>query len=161
MEASATDILLRPIKKISLSGGNVLRAIKASDPGFAGFGEAYFSYIHHLAIKAWKLHTRYTVNFVIPLGKVEIMVYKDGAKGIPAEGYPKKIILSEEEEHYQCLTIPPGIWYGFKGLAKPTSLIFSLLNGEHTQEEQRDLSVEEFPYPCKIEHDESILKTQV
>lgn len=141
------DILIRSLKRISLVNGDVLRAVKASDEGFAGFGEAYFSYVHKDIIKAWKLHKQYTANFICPFGKVKVVLYKEDKPGMLAEGFPQEIVLSEDQNQYQCLTILPGIWYGFKGLNDPSSLIFSLLNGEHSLDEQQSASLEEFPYP--------------
>ena len=146
MDMNQTDVMLRSIKRIPLTNGDVLRAIKASDSGFSGFGEAYFSYIHNRAIKAWKLHKRYTANFICPFGKVKVMVYKEISPGVAAAEYPKEFILSDTDEQYQCITIPPGIWYGFEGLSNPTSLIFSLLNGEHDQNEQLSLNFDAFTF---------------
>lgn len=145
MDVIETEVLFRPMKRIALPAGDVLHGIKKSDTGFESFGEAYFSYIHHQAIKAWKLHTRYTVNFVCPLGKVKVVFYKD-----QDDDYPKEILLSEEAEHYGRVTVPPGIWYGFQGLGKNTNLIFSFLNGEHSLDEQLSQAVNAIPYTWNI-----------
>lgn len=146
MQTIEGEIILRPLKRIPVSAGDVLHGVKMTDEGFFGFGEAYFSYIHHNVIKAWRQHTQYTANLICPLGQIKIMLYKEISKGKLANNYPKTFILSDQADQYHCLTIPPGIWYGFKGLAAPTNLIFSLLNGKHSPDEQRSLSPEAFPY---------------
>lgn len=153
MDVVEAEILFRPMKRIALPNGDVLRAIKATDTGFAGFGETYFSYIHYQTIKAWKLHKRHTANFICPMGKVKLVIYKEHSRGNPVKGYPKEIILSDDPEQYHCVTIPPGIWYGFAGLGKPTNLIFSLLNGEHSLDEQLSADVDTFPYTWNVNHD--------
>ena len=43
-----------PLKKISNPLGDVWHAIKSSDSEYAGFGEAYFSFIEKGKIKGWK-----------------------------------------------------------------------------------------------------------
>ena len=37
------EVVLTPLKIIENPAGNILHAMKASDQGYAGFGEAYFS----------------------------------------------------------------------------------------------------------------------
>lgn len=142
----ASNVLLSPSKRISLPSGDVLRGIKKTDAGFIGFGEAYFSYIHENEIKAWKLHKRYTANYTCPLGKIKIVTLPPLASGQPDFAHPQEFILSDEGSNYQRLTIPPGVWYGFKGLAQPSSLIFSLLSGEHSPDEQESFALQQNSY---------------
>ena len=51
------EVVLTPLKIIENPAGNILHAMKASDQGYAGFGEAYFSTVNHSAVKGWKKHT--------------------------------------------------------------------------------------------------------
>ena len=51
---SVDQILVTPLEQIPLKGGDVLHAMKRTDPGFVDFGEAYFSLIDIDAVKAWK-----------------------------------------------------------------------------------------------------------
>ncbi len=141
-----SHVLLSPSKRISLPSGDVLRGVKTTDAGFIGFGEAYFSYIHYQEVKAWKLHKRYTANYTCPLGQIKIVILKSLASGQPDFADAQEFILSEESSNYQRLTIPPGVWYGFKGLAQPSSLIFSLLSGEHSPDEQESFDFQQSAY---------------
>ena len=70
---SLKDILVTPLKKIPTLGGDVMHALRASDNGFNGFGESYFSWIEEGAIKAWKFHKSMTLNLVVPLGEVRFV----------------------------------------------------------------------------------------
>ena len=47
-------ITLTPLKQIFNPKGNIFHALKKSDIGFNGFGEAYFSTINQNEIKGWK-----------------------------------------------------------------------------------------------------------
>ncbi len=67
------QIQVTQLKRISVIGGDVLHALKCTDTGFQGFGEAYFSMAEAGAVKAWKLHRRMTLNLVVPVGEVRFV----------------------------------------------------------------------------------------
>ena len=69
--SDVNEIILTDLKKIDTNGGNVLHYLKSTDEGFNQFGEVYFSWINKNAIKAWKKHTKMTLNLVVPFGKVK------------------------------------------------------------------------------------------
>ena len=48
-------VLLTPLKQIYHPKGNVFHGMKKSDPGFSGFGEAYFSTINFGDTKIWNI----------------------------------------------------------------------------------------------------------
>ena len=135
---SLDQIRVTPLARIQTVGGDVLHAMKQSDTGFAGFGEAYFSWVAHGAVKAWKRHTRMTMNLVVPVGGVRfVFVADDGAT------------LREEvlgEERYARLTVPPGIWFGFQGLVKPQSLVLNLGSIPHFPLEVERRAASEIEY---------------
>ena len=60
--SNVSQILVTPLSRLHVKGGDVLHAIKRTDPGYIDFGEAYFSIIESNAIKAWKRHLRMTLN---------------------------------------------------------------------------------------------------
>ena len=142
MGAVALDeIRVTPLRRIPVEGGDVLHAIKASDPGFLAFGEAYFSIVHSGAVKAWKLHSRMTLNLVVPAGEVRFVFIAEDQRSSREE--------TIGEKNYARLTVPPGIWFGFQGLARPYSLILNVADLAHQPEEVIRKSMEEFPYDWK------------
>lgn len=102
-------ILVHSLKRIPVSGGDVMHAMKLSDIGYNGFGEAYFSLVNKGVVKAWKLHSRMTLNLIVPVGEVKFVFVS------PEE--PRKF-RSEiiGNSNYARLTVPPGLWFGFSGL---------------------------------------------
>lgn len=120
------QILVTPLKRIPLKGGDVLHGMKCSDPGYVEFGEAYFSIIEAGAVKAWKRHLRMTLNFVVPIGSVHF-VFMDGTGAIREE--------MAGVDHYVRLTVPPGIWFGFRGLCAPYSMLMNIADIPHDPEE--------------------------
>ena len=90
------EIILTDLKKISTNGGNVLHYLKSTDEGFNKFGEVYFSWINKNSIKAWKKHTKMTLNLVVPLGKVKFVFQK------PRDWKPMVFICPETMYKYNC-----------------------------------------------------------
>lgn len=125
-KVTINEIISTPLKRIPVFGGDVLHAMKKSDAGFSGFGESYFSQVESGVIKAWKKHLKMTLNLIVPIGRVRF-VFKDN------DGLFREEIIGDD--NYVRLTIPPGIWFGFKGDFENTSLILNIANIEHSPEE--------------------------
>ena len=136
---SLDNILVTPLKRIPTVGGDVLHAIKNSDSGFNGFGEVYFSWIEQGAIKAWKCHQRMTLNLVVPMGEVSFVFHLTNQKN----NFRTENI---GEERYVRLTVPPGIWFGFRGRGSGQSLLMNLADMAHDPDEILRETTSEFIY---------------
>ena len=136
-------VLLAPLKIIAHPQGNIFHGLKNSDPGYCGFGEAYFSAVHADQVKAWKKHLRMTLNLVVPSGAVKFVLFDD-RPGSRSKGYYEEQILSSE--NYQRLTVPPGIWFGFKGMSSGLNLILNVADLPHDPEEVLRAEPSAFPY---------------
>ena len=112
-------------KVIKLSEGNVLRVLRKDEVKRWSFAEAYFSKIKFGKVKAWKRHLKMTINIAVPKGKVKFVFYSN----------KKFRSISIGEKNYCRLTIPPKVWFGFKGMSKSESIILSLTNIKHTPKE--------------------------
>ena len=132
-------ILVTPLKCIPTSGGEVMHALKKKDHCFKGFGEAYFSWIDYKAIKAWKCHQRMTLNLIVPLGMVRFVFYLSEQKN-------NSRVEDIGEERYARLTIPPGFWFGFQGIASGRSLLMNVADIEHDPDEVLRKPVSNFLY---------------
>ena len=127
---------LKTLQQIPVQGGNVFHVLKASDPEFEKFGEAYFSLIDSGVVKAWKRHTRMTLNLVVPKGEVRFVLAK-------ANKFESVII---GENSYHLLTIFPGVWFGFQGLSSDTSLVLNLASIEHDVTEVERCEASDFDF---------------
>ena len=87
-------VLLTPLMKISHSKGDVYHAMKKSDNGYAGFGEAYFSMVKQGEIKGWNRHKRMTLNLIVPIGKVVFVLYDDREKSKSKGNFLSVILTS-------------------------------------------------------------------
>ncbi len=128
---------LTPLKQIFHPKGDVFHAMKASDPGFAGFGEAYFTTVHHGLIKGWKRHARMQMNLIVPVGSVCFHVHDD------ASGKTTQFVLGAE--NYARLTVPAGYWMAFEGMGTELNLVCNLASIEHDPEEARNVPLETYP----------------
>lgn len=146
------QVLLTPQKIVPVTGGDVLHALRCGGEGFAGFGEAYFSQVKPGVTKAWKRHRMMTLNLVVPVGRVAIAV-------VDAEACRGRV-YDLGYESYARLTIPPGLWVGFRGLAAETSLMLNVANIEHDPGEADRLPESAFgfswsamPFPSGMDQD--------
>jgi len=144
MSVGAVDaVCVTPLKRIATPGGDVLHALKASDPGFRRFGEAYFSWVTPGAVKAWKCHLRMTLNLVVPVGLVRFAFCGKDSQGV----FRTETV---GESRYVRLTVPPGIWFGFQGMGETPSLLMNLADIEHDPDEVLRKSLSEFEYDWNV-----------
>ncbi len=139
---------LTPLRVISTPGGDVWHGMKQTDPGYVGFGEAYFSTIAHRAIKPWKRHLRMTLNLVVPQGEIRF-VLRDERTDSTSFGQTQSVCLSRAH-NYQRLTVPPGVWMAFQGLAAPFSIALNIADLLHDPEEVERRPLEAFSYNWEI-----------
>lgn len=132
------NILITSLPRIPTAGGDVMHALKQSDIGYNGFGEAYFSWVVRGAVKAWKRHTRMTMNIVVPVGLVRFVFAIDGSDEFRVEDIGV--------DRYVRFTIPPGIWFGFQGISTSQSLVLNIANISHDPNEVERLGLSEINY---------------
>ena len=128
-------ITLTPLKQITHPKGDIYHAMKASDNGFSGFGEAYFSTVNKSDIKGWKKHNEMTLNLIIVMGEVEFVVHN----GI--DFFNVKL----SKDNYQRLTVKPGLWVAFRGLSNENMLL-NLASIEHDPNESEGVDLYAFDY---------------
>jgi len=125
-----------PLQRIDTDGGEVLKALRSDEEGFAGVAEAYFSRVDPGSIRAWKLHTEMTVNVVVPSGHAHFVIATDA-------GFETHDLGPGHE--YGRLTIQPGNWFGFKG-GDEGALILNLANILHRPDEGQNRPLDAFDY---------------
>ncbi len=134
------DVFFRPLKMISVAGGDVFHGLKQSDDSFSGFGEAYFSFVQKDAVKGWKRHRLMRCNLIVPVGLVVFnCITPDGTHSIYRIG-------PEAPGSYGRLTIPPGHWFAFGGLASPQSCILNISDIPHDPDESEQKPIGESPW---------------
>lgn len=136
-------VIVTQLKQIYHPKGDVFHAMKCMDPGFAGFGEAYFSSIASGQTKAWKRHSRMTLNLVCIVGKIHFILYDDRVKSDSFGKFMEITLSPEKPDSYLRLTVPPGVWMAFVGISSNKSVLLNLANIPHDPEEQVNIPPEE------------------
>jgi dTDP-4-dehydrorhamnose 3,5-epimerase len=124
-------VLRTPLRRIPVDRGDVMHAIRGSAPGFAGFGEAYFSSVHGGAVKGWKRHNRMTMNLVVAAGRVRFVIHDDGADVGDGAAFQAFELSPDTDADYARLTVPPGYWVAFTGVGDGLNLILNVASMEH------------------------------
>lgn len=135
------QVVITPLRRIQVQGGDVLHGMKSTDPGYLNFGEVYFSFIEEGAIKAWKRHLLMTLNLVVPLGEIAYAFFDE-----------KGTIREERvsESRYVRITVPPGIWFGFKGLHSPYSIVMNVADMVHDPTEVERKTLNQIQYDWEV-----------
>jgi dTDP-4-dehydrorhamnose 3,5-epimerase len=136
-------VQLTPLKRITHPKGDILHALKRSAPGYAGFGEAYFSSVLPGEVKGWKRHRRVTLNLVVPVGCIRFVLHDQRPESATC-GRFEEVRLSPA--HYARLTVTPGLWLAFAAAHEGTSLLLNIANEEHDPAEADNLELAAFAY---------------
>ena len=134
------NVVITQLNIIDAPGGNIMHAIKKTSVGYAGFEEAYFSQIDKGTIKAWKRHKKMTLNLVVPVGKIKFVIFDDRNK----EGQFQEITISRD--NYCRITVPPMVWFGFKGVSKGSSILLNIANMMHNTKEVERKNIKDIEF---------------
>lgn len=137
-------VLLTPLRRVEHPKGDIYHAMKASAPGYAGFGEAYFSTIRGGLVKGWKRHNRLALNLVVPVGRIQFVVH-DSREASPTRGAFGSALLGPSGS-YARLTVPAGLWVAFRGL-DDWNLLLNIIAEEHNPAEADNIELDSIPYP--------------
>lgn len=138
-------IHVRPLEVISDNRGRVMHMVRRDAPFFTVFGEVYFSVVNPSIVKAWKRHLRMTQRLAVPVGRIRLVAFDD-REDSSTRGRVQ--ILEMGEDDYKLVQVPPGLWYGFAGIARAPSLIANCTDLPHdpAEAEARPLDDPRIPY---------------
>ena len=137
-------VTLYELQQITVKNGDIFHALKSTDAGYAGFGEAYFSQIQPGTIKGWKKHIRLRLNIIVPAGKIKFVIYDD-RKYSSTFGQFEEYTLSPSG-NYKRLVLEPGLWMAFMGLDNTTSILLDIIPEPHDPNEAKNLPLDSIPY---------------
>jgi len=129
------------LKVIDGADGAVMQGLKRSESTYSGFGEAYFSTVGKHRVKAWRRHHEMVMNLVVPVGRVGFVLI-DTRDDSPTLNGREIYILSPD--NYFRLTIPPLIWFGFKGLNDGINMVMNIASIEHNPVERDSIPASKF-----------------
>jgi dTDP-4-dehydrorhamnose 3,5-epimerase len=123
------QINIFPLKRITMSWGDVLHAYKSGDQGLNNFGEVYFSWVKIGSVRDWKCHKRMTMNLVVPVGNVRFAFIEGDLSN--SEYRLEEIGV----DRYARLRVAPGIWFSFRSVGSSDGLLVNFADMAHDQTE--------------------------
>ena len=115
------------LQKVKNKKGEILKAFNKNNLNLNGIKEVYFSWVKNKNVKVWKYHKKMSLNIVVAYGRVKFVFYDEKRK--------RFFNITIGENNYKRLTVSPKIWFGFKGLNSPRSLILNCANQMHKKNE--------------------------
>lgn len=144
-------IVQTPLKQIHDDRGKVMHMMRVTDPDFEQFGEVYFSWIYPYVVKAWHKHTSMTMHYAVPVGGIQVVLFDDREKS-PTKGELNTFYMNAE--NYYRLTIPKGLWYGFKTVGTTSAMIVNCTDIPHDPNESVRIPFNDskIPHRWEINH---------
>jgi len=138
-------IKITPLRQILDERGKVMHMLRADAEHFIAFGEIYFSTVDHGVVKGWQQHTKMHLNYAVISGKIKLVLFDD-RKESPSHGEIQEFFMGPD--NYFLLTVPPFIWYGFKGLSTEPAIIANCATIPHEQGEavKKATTTPDIPY---------------
>ena len=144
-------VVITPLRQIIDERGKIMHFMRADDPGFDRFGEVYLSQVNPGAIKAWHLHRVLNLNYVCVIGRIKMVIY-DARDDSPTNGELMEVFIGPE--NYQRVSVPHGVWNGFKGISLEPALVANCATIPHDPGEitRLDPFAKTIPYDWAIRH---------
>lgn len=144
-------VIITPLKQILDERGKIMHMLRSDAPHFKGFGEVYFSCVYPGAIKGWHVHSRMTLNYAVPHGRIKFVLYDDRPES-PTKGELQELFLGPD--NYCLVTVPPFVWNGFKGIGTEMAIVANCTDISHDPAEidRLDPFDPKIPYCWDIVH---------
>ena len=140
-----------PLRRIPDERGTVYHMLKRTDPHFREFGEIYFSSVYHGVVKGWHRHEEMTLNYACIAGRIKLVLF-DERHGSDSAGELMELFLGPDD--YSLVSIPPGVWNGFKGMSDPQAIVANCCT--HAHDPARSTRLDPFknhiPYDWGVRH---------
>lgn len=142
---------IHPRRRIADERGAIFHMLRNDAEEFTEFGEIYFSLVYPGVVKGWHLHREMTLNYAVPVGMIKLVCY-DAREHSSTLG--KLVEIHTGELDYALITIPPGVWNGFKGEGTKPALVANCSTIPHRPDEIERLDPfdNEIPYDWSLRH---------
>lgn len=142
-------VIITPLKVISDERGKIKHMLKSESEAFKSFGEIYFSFVYTGVVKGWHLHDKMTLNYAVPVGNIKFVLF-DERENSPTKNELMELFIGED--NYCLVTVPPGVWNGFKGIGDKTAVVANFTDIPHDPAEIHRMD----PVNSKIPYDWNI-----
>jgi len=127
-----SGVAVKRLQIIADERGSVMHMLRVDDPEFVQFGEVYFSTVYPGVVKGWHLHSRMALNYAVVRGMIKLVLFDDRADS-PTRGTIDELFIGVQ--NYCLVSIPPGVWNGFKGIGTEPAIVANCATLPHDPEE--------------------------
>jgi dTDP-4-dehydrorhamnose 3,5-epimerase len=123
MGTAIDGVVIKPLKVIPDERGWLMEILRNDDPIFTQFGQVYMTTAYPGVVKGWHYHKKQTDNFTCVHGMMKVALY-DKREGSPTYGALMEIFVGEKNP--VLISVPPGVYHGFKGIGTETAFFVSV-----------------------------------
>lgn len=125
-------VIVQQKKVICDDRGRIMHIMKSNDTHFTAFGEVYVSTVYPGVVKGWHIHDKMVLNYVVIKGMIKFALYDD-RKESPTYQQVQEVCMGEH--NYVQVTVPPGVWNGFRGLGTEEAIVINFTDIPHDPSE--------------------------
>jgi len=147
MKTGIDGVHVKHLKVIPDERGWLMEILRCDDDVFQQFGQVYVTTAYPGVVKAWHYHQKQTDNFTCIHGMMKVALY-DPRKASPTCGAIMELFMGEKNP--VLITVPPGIYHGFKALGTETAYFLSIPTLPYSKDDPDEFRVPpdspEIPY---------------
>lgn len=145
-------VMVKNLKIITDQRGWLMEIMRNDDPQFKQFGQVYLTTAKPGVVKAWHYHKIQTDNFTCVFGIMQVALY-DARKDSPTFGKVQEFIIDSKKPI--LLTVPPGVYHGFKAVSETPAYFLSVpteaYNYETPDEYRLAPDTDEIPFKWELD----------
>ncbi|MDI6720613.1 MAG: dTDP-4-dehydrorhamnose 3,5-epimerase family protein [Methanomicrobiales archaeon] len=123
MEGGIQGVTVKKLRIIPDERGWLMEILRCDDEIFQQFGQVYVTTAYPGVVKAWHYHKKQTDNFTCIHGMMKVALY-DARKDSPTRGNLMEFFVGEKNPI--LISVPPGVYHGFKGIGTETAFFVSI-----------------------------------
>lgn len=123
MECAIDGVRLKLLRVVPDERGWLMEILRCDDAVFEQFGQVYCTTAYPGVVKAWHYHKKQTDNFTCIHGMMKVVLY-DPRPGSKTKGALAELFIGEKNP--LLVSVPPGIYHGFKAIGTDTAFFVSI-----------------------------------
>jgi dTDP-4-dehydrorhamnose 3,5-epimerase len=141
-------VIVKKLKVVADERGYLMEMLRADDPFFRKFGQAYLTVAYPGVVKGWHYHKVQTDHFVCVKGMIKVALY-DNREESSTKGRVGEFFIGERNP--AILTIPPGVVHGFKATGPESGYLINIPSEPYCYENPDEFRID--PYDNDIPYD--------
>ncbi len=123
MDSRIQGVSVKPLRVIPDERGWLMEILRCDEPAFLRFGQLYCTTAYPGVVKAWHYHEKQTDNFTCIHGMMKVVLY-DGRPVSPTYRAIWELFIGDRNP--ALVTVPPGIYHGFKAIGTETAFFVNV-----------------------------------